>query len=189
MMMASRTLLDGIANYFRLVVEGLELYTGRESFANLVEFFGDGVGDGDGVAVGLAEQVQKHSWFAIRGDDRIHRHHGGRDIPDIADVHGDACRSGLHYDVGDLGRGARLTAHKREHQFVIVLEEPGGIHHVALRYGVEDVLNGDLRFEKLGRIRLDLKFGNLAALQHHHGNAVDAIEARLIAGIIRRDVF
>ena len=73
---------------------------------------------------------------------------------------------------------ARLAGDKRERKFMIVFEQAGRIDHVAAGDGVENAWHGDLRLKQLGGIGLDLELGNLAALQHYHRHAVDAVEAR-----------
>ena len=79
----------------------------------------------------------------------------------------------------DLGGIFRLAGDQRQRELVIVLDQAGRIDHVGLRDRVQNAGHRHLRLQKLRGVGLDLEFGNLAALQHHHRHAVHAIEPRL----------
>ena len=123
--------------------------------------------------------IQQHGRLSVRRDDGVHRHHGRVHGGDVADSHRQSGGSGAHDDVGDLRGVARLPADQRQRELVIVFDQPGRVDHVALRDRIQNVGHRHLGLQQLGRIRLNLKFRDASALQHHRRDAIYTVEARL----------
>ncbi len=102
--------LDAFADESRLVVEGLELDAGGQLGAELRDLSRDAVGDGDGVAGGLARDVEQDCRLAVGGDEGVDRHGGCDDVGDVGDAHGSAACGGLDGELLEAVDVVRLGA-------------------------------------------------------------------------------
>ena len=170
---------DGIANQRGLIVECLHLDARRKCPPNLVELAASRIRHGDGVAVRLAEDIQEHSGFAVGRNHGVHGHDRRAHGSDIADSDGNTAGRGPDDNVPDLRRIARLPGYQCQRQLMVVLDQAGRVDHVGLGDRVENARHRHLRLEQLGGIGLDQKLGDRAALQHHHGDSIHAVQARL----------
>ena len=86
----------------------------------------DAVGDRDGVARGLAGDVEQHRRLAVRGDEGVDGHGGAWiDLRDVADAHGRAVGSGLDGELAEAVEVVRLRADEREDELMVLLVEAG----------------------------------------------------------------
>src|SRR6185437_4323101 len=170
---------DGIANDDGLVIEGLDLNSGRERLANLGDLAVDFIRNLDRVAVGLAVDVEQHGRFAVGRDQRIYRLDSGSDGGDVADAHGNSRGRVPDDRVGDLLRRSHLAAHQRQHQLMIAFEESGGIDEVGTLHRIQDVGDGDVRGQQFRRVGRDVEFRLLSALHQNCGHAVQPVQSRL----------
>ena len=171
----------GFPYQLRLIVEGLQFHAGRQRRTNLGQFFGHQICHRDRIARRLPEDVQQHSGFCISRHDGIDRHHRRAYAGQVANTDGHAGRGSLHHDIGNFRRVAGLAGDQRDGQFVVILQQAGRIDHVAARNGIQNTGHRDLGFQQFGRVRLHLKLRHLPPLDHHHGNAVHAVQTWLDA--------
>jgi len=72
-----------------------------------------------------------------------------------------------------------LPVDKAEKELVVAREKPGGIDQIGAVDRIQDVLEGHAGAKHLRGIGRYLKFGNLAALNEHARDTVEAVQARL----------
>ena len=77
---------DAVANEMGLVVEGGDGDAGGQIGAELGDGGGDFVGDGDGVRVGLLEDVEEDGGLAVGGNDGVDGLRGRDDLSDVGEV-------------------------------------------------------------------------------------------------------
>ncbi len=96
--------LDGLSYDLRLVVEGLELDAGWKRLLDTRNLGVYRICDRNGIAVGLARDVEQHRRLLVSSNDGIHRFDAGLDRGNVLDTNRHACGRGLYDDVADLLR-------------------------------------------------------------------------------------
>ena len=91
---------------------------------------GHRVGHGDGVAGGLARDVQQHRVFAVGGHRGVDGHGRLLDRGHVGHAHGSAGGRGLHHQLAQFVGVVHLRAHQAQDQLVIGLVEAGRVHNV-----------------------------------------------------------
>ena len=86
---------DAVAHEMGLVVEGRDGDAGGQIGAELGDGGGDFVGDGDGVRVGLLEDVEEDGGLAVGGNDGVDGLRGRDDLSDVGEVDRHAGGRGL----------------------------------------------------------------------------------------------
>src|SRR6185437_12596404 len=170
---------NGLADDGGLVVEGREGDAGRQRLLEVGHFGVDLVGDGHGVAQGLAVDRQQHGGLAVGIHQRVDGLDRGRDRGDVGDADGSARGGALDDDGADLGGVGDLPGDQAEEELMVALDQAGGIHQVGVLHRVKDVLHGDAGGLQLSGIGGDLEFGFLAALDEDRGDAIETVEAGL----------
>ena len=170
---------DAVANEMGLVVEGGDGDAGGQIGAELGDGGGDFVGDGDGVRVGLLEDVEEDGGLAVGGNDGVDGLRGRDDLSDVGEVDGHAGGRGFDGNGGELLEVGGLVADQREDELVIGFVEAGRLDEVGLLDGVDEVGDGERGGDELRGVGDDVEFGDLAALDGDGGDAREAIEGRL----------
>ena len=175
--------LNRLGHDVRLVVERLNLHTGRKARTDRLHLVVNFIGDFDRVAVRLPADAQQHRWFAIRAHNRVHRRDCGPDCAHITDAHRNVV-GGFDDDGPDLFRTAHLSIHETEKQLVIPAHQPGGVDDVRVIDRTENVIDRDPRAQHLRGIDRHMKFGLLPSLDDNPPHAAQSIEPRL--DVVRR---
>ena len=142
-------------------------------------FGGDGIGDGDGVAGGLARDVEQHRGLAVRRDRGVDRHGRRLDGGDVGDADGRAAGGGLDDQLAELVGVVRLRADEAEDELMIGFVQAGRIDDVGSLNGIDEIEEGDAGGLQPGEIGDDVELGHLAALHDDGADAGDAIQRRL----------
>src|SRR5882757_1912321 len=126
--------LDRFADDDRLIIERLNLDSGGERLANVLDLVVNFLCNLYGVAVGLAIDVEQDRRFSVRGYDGIHRLHRGRDFGDVADADGNSCGGVFDDCVGDFFGRAHLAVDQAEIQLVIALQQSGRVDQIGFAH-------------------------------------------------------
>ena len=164
---------DTVADELGLIVEGRHGDAGGQGFLELLYGSGNFVGDGDGVAGGLARDVEQNGGMALGTDHGVGRLDGLADFRDVGDADGNAGSCVLDHHLGKLADVMGLRADECENELVLSLVEAGRVDEVGELERVLDVGDGDAGGNELGSVGDDFEVGNLLAL---HGNGADAVK-------------
>ena len=162
-----------------MIVKCLHLHSARNGLANLFELLRQRIHHRHSVAFWLPEDIQQHRRLAVRRDQGVNRHYRivhGRNVAD-SDRH--AGWREANHDIADLRRILNLAAHKRQCEFMIVLDQSRRVNHIAFGDRIQNGGYTHLRLQQFSRIGLYLKLGNLPALYHNGSYSVYAVQPRL----------
>src|SRR5579862_7017232 len=132
-----------------------------------------------GVAVGLAIDVEQHPKLSVCGNDCVCWGDRRRDGGDISNANRNPTGRDLDYDVAYFLCGMYLATDQSQHEMMVALDKAGRVDQVRASDYIQDV--GD-RYSRHGQtcgVRCDLEFRDTAALYHDRRHAIQPVQARL----------
>ncbi len=121
---------DAVANDFRLVVVGLEVHAAREFGLELRDGGGDIICDGDGVAAGLASDVEQDRRLTVSSDGGVNGQGSGDDAGHVADADGRAAVGGFDGKFAEAVDAVCLRTDEGEDELMVLLVQAGGVDDI-----------------------------------------------------------